>query len=206
VIQETSQRKRPNRTLIERHCERCGKPFFRRAYLKKGLGRFCGNLCSRASRIIPFEERFWSKVDKTPGQGPKGTCWTWTAATDRYGYGLTSVNRHPTVAHRVARELDQGPIPAGLCVLHKCDNPPCVNPKHLFIGTKKDNAQDAIAKGRWTQAHTKNRKLLTESQVRDIRQKYATGVTTFAALGKHFGVSSSTINHIVHRRNWADVD
>ena len=91
-------------------------------------------------------EQFWSRVEKTD------SCWLWTGSTNKYGYGLThrgGPNQATTRrAHRMAWELCNGPIPKGLWVLHKCDNPPCVNPDHLFVGNRSDNMKDAAAKGR----------------------------------------------------------
>ena len=84
-------------------------------------------------------QRFWDKVKKTPA------CWVWAGVTFRNGYG--QFGRH-SLAHRIAWELMYGPIPAGLCVLHRCDNPPCVRPDHLFLGTVADNNHDMCAKGR----------------------------------------------------------
>lgn len=91
-------------------------------------------------------ERFWAKVQKGPG------CWTWTGCRDDHGYGMfrpygrkASARR----AHRVAWELTHGPIPAGMFACHKCDNPQCVRPAHLFLGTPADNAHDRDKKGRW---------------------------------------------------------
>jgi len=89
-------------------------------------------------------ERIWSKVAKAGAD----ECWPWTHGKTLAGYGQTTVNGEKRLAHRLAWELAVGPIPAGLCILHRCDNPPCCNPAHLFLGTKKDNAADAIAKGR----------------------------------------------------------
>jgi len=95
-----------------------------------------------AKRTPPIE-RFWAKVDKT------GDCWEWTGARFHHGYGLfyesASVR---TRAHRFAYETLAGPIPPGVLVLHRCDNPPCVRPEHLFLGTQADNVADMIAKGR----------------------------------------------------------
>ena len=95
----------------------------------------------------PLAERFWSKVSKSDG------CWLWVAFRDRNGYGRfgTSALNRSTLAHRTSYSLTFGDIPEGMHVLHKCDNPPCVNPDHLFLGTDKDNAQDCKAKGRHPQ-------------------------------------------------------
>jgi len=99
------------------------------------------------------EERFWAKVDKAgpvvrTGLGP---CWRWTSTTAKHrrNYGLFKLqNGRQVKAHRMAYELTSGPIPGGLMVCHHCDNPPCVNPAHLFLGTCKDNLDDMYAKDR----------------------------------------------------------
>ena len=88
------------------------------------------------------EERFWGKVDKTDG------CWLWTAGTNINGYGRLSVNRIAILAHRYSWALHNGEIPKGMCVMHKCDNPPCVNPDHLEMGSQQDNLKDMLSKGR----------------------------------------------------------
>ncbi len=75
-------------------------------------------------------------------------CWEWTAATDKYGYGLVKFCKKMYYAHRVSWFLKNGAIPSEKLVCHNCDNPPCENPKHLFLGTSKDNTQDAVRKGR----------------------------------------------------------
>lgn len=92
----------------------------------------------------PIAERFWEKVRK----GDAGDCWEWTANRHQFGYGMFAVRNVPTTAMRVAWELTYGPIPSGLHVCHHCDNPPCCNPAHLFLGTAKDNLGDAARKGR----------------------------------------------------------
>lgn len=86
-------------------------------------------------------ERFWAKVQKT------ATCWLWTATRNPKGYGLFKIAGTCRPAPRVAWELLHGPIPDGFYVCHTCDNPPCVKPAHLFLGTPTDNARDRVAKG-----------------------------------------------------------
>lgn len=83
------------------------------------------------------------KVDEKTG------CWIWQLSTDKNGYGITELNSKKEAAHRVYYKKYKGLVPDKLLVLHKCDNPPCVNPEHLFLGTQKQNIQDAINKGRF---------------------------------------------------------
>jgi hypothetical protein len=123
--------------------------------------KWCGHVKGEPVRFIhnhhgrvPLETRFWSKVDQ---RGPD-ECWEWTASRNQFGYGQimlgaygTGGKARPFFAHRIAWELIHGPIETGLFVLHRCDNPPCVNPAHLFLGDQSDNMKDAHAKGRTRQ-------------------------------------------------------
>jgi len=88
------------------------------------------------------EDSLWSRIDQGPG------CWVWPGAKRKGGYGAIWRNGRGMSTHRLAYELTYGPIPAGLLVLHRCDNPPCCRPDHLFLGDTATNVADAIAKGR----------------------------------------------------------
>jgi hypothetical protein len=111
-------------------------------------------------------------------------CVEWTGRTNGRGYGKDG----KTYAHRDAWELANGPIPAGMVICHSCDNPLCVNPDHLFLGTQKENMQDAGAKGRLAKPYR-----LTTGQARSVREKYAAGGTTIRAIAGSLGVSYSLI-------------
>lgn len=134
--------------------------------------------------------RFWSKVDV---QNPEA-CWEWRAKRSDFGYGVFKSEK----AHRVAYQLLSGPIPDGLFCLHKCDNPPCCNPHHIFLGTLADNNRDAAAKGRRPKGEKHPRSKLTDEQVEEIRNSPETG----AALARKFGVSKSTVSGIRTYTHW----
>ena len=99
---------------------------------------------------ITDRDRFWANINKDGKQVPyvEHNCWNWLARKDGYGYGVIRFNSKSQKAHRVSYIIHNGEIPIGKLVCHKCDNPPCCNPEHLFLGTKKDNALDMESKNR----------------------------------------------------------
>ncbi len=154
-------------------------------------------------------------------------CWVWLGARDKKGYGRFKdpARKSAACAHRISYEHFVGPIPAGLFVCHRCDNPACVRPDHLFVGTHRDNMDDMAAKGRstftrWPElicrpwldcperlcrgADHPSAKLTLE-RVRSIRQRIAAGETQ-TGLAREFGVTQANISSIVRRKTWAHLE
>ena len=152
-----------------------------------------------------LQARFLGKVRKTE------TCWEWIGAKMgkglAYGYGKIGEGGHrgkSLYAHRLAYELFVGPIPEGMRVLHHCDNPGCVNPQHLFLGTQADNLEDMTMKGRRARGEHQGAAKLTQEQVQEIRERYQAHSSEFGstALGRRYGVSHSIILGIVKGQRW----
>lgn len=146
------------------------------------------------------EERFWASVDKRSDD----ECWNWMRKVYGSGYGHLSVNgKHNVKAHRYSWMLHYGEIPEGMLVCHTCDNRKCVNPKHLFLGTQKDNIADRDRKGRRNKAlgERHGNSILTESLVREIRSKAKQGMVQ-REIAKYIGIDYRLINQIILRRTW----
>jgi len=151
-------------------------------------------------------QRFWGYVAKRDDE----SCWEWQSGRSPRGYGNFHVERGKASvrAHRFSWELCNGKIPDGLCVLHRCDNPPCVNPGHLFLGTRDDNVKDMMSKGRHvpTSLHGEacSWAKLTAESVRQVRREAAAGVP-YAALAQRYGVTPTAVINAVARRSWRHV-
>ena len=178
------------------------------------------------------EERFFSFVDKSGGDD---SCWLWTGAKFRRGYGQFKVEPYNVKAHRWSYAHFIGEIPEGMFVCHRCDNPSCVNPTHLFIGDHKDNMRDMKVKGRaasgdrhWHSLYPEKNPTgirngrytkpdafpcgtemknskLTEEAVLEIRRRYAAGGVIQRELAKEYGVHRSAIGQVVRNEKWKHV-
>jgi hypothetical protein len=149
-------------------------------------------------------ERYWEKVDR---RGP-GDCWEWTAARFDNGYGAFRLGDKQKKAHRFGYEALVGPIPEGQYVLHRCDNPPCCNPAHWFLGTHKDNAEDRQAKGRGATGERNGGRVVarfTAVQVREIRLA-AQGGEIHDSIAARYDTDQGTVSSIVRRDCWAHTD
>jgi len=153
-----------------------------------------------------FEDRYWEKVNETPGLGPNGDCWEWKASKRGYkGYGNIRYGGRKgctVLAHRAAWFIEYGEWPEH-DVLHRCDNPACVNPNHLFAGNNDDNVDDMHDKGRDVPPPLKigtdhGMAKLNDDQVRAIRNSRETAT----ALGRKFGITRQTITNIRLRKTW----
>lgn len=161
------------------------KQTIKRLGLKRGEPfRFVAGHHQRVFRK-PLGRRFWAKVNKSDD------CWEWTACKNSAGYGQIRINGKAELAHRVSWELANGPIPDAMYVLHRCDNPSCVRPDHLFLGTSSDNTQDMISKGRRVILYGEDAGTakLTNAQVEAMRFLYATGEYSTYKLGEMYGIS-----------------
>lgn len=145
------------------------------------------------------------KVNKETG------CWEWQLGKIGSGYGALYVNGHQVLAHRFFYEQEKGEIPEGLFACHACDNPPCVNPEHIFIGTQSDNIMDATLKGRrghkrsWELSPTRGELAVTarlnRNQVKEIRGLL--GKISQREIARRFNVSFQCINHIAKGNTWS---
>lgn len=150
---------------------------------------------------LSLSERFWSKVASIGSDG----CWPWIGQLDRNGYGTIRVAGQMRTAPRVAWELaTERTIPSGFAVLHRCDNPPCCNPAHLFLGTQADNMADMAAKGRSRRGSRSTAARLSAEDVSTIRRRYANGDVSQDQLAQEFGVSQTNISQIVRGLTWRE--
>ena len=170
---------------------------------------------STESHIESIRRRLLEKIHVNEATG----CWEWAGFIPPYprNYGRLAVNKKSRETHRLMYEVTFGQVPDGFCVCHKCDVRKCVNPDHLFLGTKADNAADAKAKGRMasgekhgSKTHPESRPngennhaKLTWEQVREIRALLLSGIS-FSKVAKRFGIGKTAVANIKHGRKWKE--
>lgn len=165
----------------------------------KYCSRQCANIGANKARVLAMKltetRRFWAKVHKTDD------CWIWQGAIGNSGYGQVKIDGKVQLAHRVTWTFKYGD-PGELCVLHKCDNPPCVRPDHLFIGTKQDNSDDMVNKGRSYNRHgSKNpNNKLTPEQITEIRN--LKGKAKQVDIARKFGINQTHVSRIFRGEVW----
>jgi len=151
---------------------------------------------SNAARHFPLKERLENLTEYIPECG----CWILMTSTDTSGYARLGVNGKLRLAHRVSWEVHIGPIPEGVCVLHRCDTPSCVNPNHLFLGTKRDNTQDCINKKRRPvfNGEPHGMSLLSEEDVLKIRvdKRFQKSIAI------EYGIDRTTVSDIQRKKTW----
>lgn len=153
---------------------------------------------------MAIEDRFWSHVAKS------GDCWEWVGTRRRDGYGVFWSGERQVRAHRFAWELQNGPVPFGLSLCHSCDNPPCVRPDHLFVGTQRENLADMTRKGRRRTRGKEQRGMrntaakLTDEQVAHIKGMAAAGHYQ-DDIAARFGITRANVSYIT-RKTWTHVE
>jgi len=181
----------------------CGEErLVRSSHLTSGQTKSCGCLQAERTRearmreVVSFDERL--QRNKATG------CLEWQGGKDKNGYGRVVVDGVTYKAHRYAYQRTLGSIPEGMMVCHKCDNPPCCDPSHLFLGTVVDNANDMIAKKLSLTGERNHKAKANPHMVRQVRK--LAGIMTQHQLANTFGISQSSISKIILRHTWQDVD
>ena len=198
-------------------CLWCGKEFHPLLWnLKLGGGKFCSARCGHAHRAentcnrlddLDFQNRFWSRCDKAgpiPAHQPElGSCWLWTGARNRDGYGHVALRGRLESTHRISWTITYG-HPGDVSVLHRCDNPQCCNPSHLFLGTQFDNVHDMIQKKRHIapKGSESGRAVITEAIALEMRTISATGIAD-SEIARRFAVKDSIVHRVVRGKTWA---
>lgn len=186
------------RNAVIGECKTCNE-LFRRYRMRQ---RWCSEACRLAYRPTRDEiaAAFLPRVDRRSAE----ECWPWLGRRGHHGYGAFSVVAVAFKAHRVAYWLAGGVEPGDLSVCHRCDNPPCCNPRHLFLGTQADNNADMDAKGRRSRGSKHSSSKLTEAAVLEVRALLAEGLT-HRAIAARFGVCHAVVGCIARGTTWSHV-
>lgn len=179
----------------DQRCVVCNSLIVLKKYKKR---KYCSSECfHKRPRVITSDpiKIFWKNIVKSGG------CWEYQKCISTGGYGRLCIKRKFISAHRFSYELHHGSIPEGMFVCHTCDNPPCVNPSHLWLGTNEDNQKDMIDKNRNKKGSEHWKSKLTKEQVLNIKKELIEGKTGYQ-LAKKYGVHHQTIYSIKSKQNW----
>lgn len=190
---------------VLRTCRQCQNEFAAgKHWLRKGQAKYCSPQCYQEStRHLSVEDNFWQHVQKTD------SCWIWIGTVTQSGHGVIVSRKlgKRTGAHRISWELHYGSIPEGIVVCHNCpggDNPSCVNPEHLFLGTQSDNMADAKNKKRAPRGSHHHASKFDESQIQLIYDLSHAG-KSHREIAKELGVTHMTIGRILRGQSWQHV-
>ena len=194
--------------IFEVTCSECGIAFdrgYRISKTRAAKNQFCSKPCQGAfvSREMSKDvaDLFWPKVSI----GSQNECWEWCGHRHPFGYGWFNDKGRPTNAHRVAYALTHGPIPDGYFVCHSCDNPPCCNPSHLWLGTPAENTQDMDVKGRRVVVTRLGTSHHHAKLTPEIAKNIVASKLSNKALAQKYGVTSSAIYNVRKGKSWGHV-
>lgn len=183
----------------------CGNKVHAKNYCKKHYNRWkthgdAGYVDINSHKEIPLQERLFAQIEKMPNG-----CWEWRGGCDKKtGYGKIRINSKSNFIHRVMYELYNGEIAEGMFICHKCDNPPCCNPDHLFQGTHADNMRDKTKKGRQSKGERNGAARLTWEDVCKARELYETGNYTIRQIAEMYNYSEGTMWEVLNYKLWKE--
>lgn len=151
-------------------------------------------------KTIDYDKRFWKYVEKS-----NNGCWTWLRGKTKAGYGYLTINYKNHYAHRLSWRLTYGIIPKNAVIMHRCDNPACVNPEHLRLGTQKDNLQDMWNKQRGSMGNEHPFAKVTDEDVKKIRKLGKIKNLYRREIGEMFGISRQAVTDIIYNRTWKHI-